>query len=95
MNRGEVSTITGRRQGPVLRLVITVSWFLAGVGLLGADGLPYLAGRVALILVILTPLARVAWLMYRWGGERDLRFFWTALALLGVVLVGAAVALAG
>lgn len=93
MNRGEVSTITGRRQDPALRTVAILAWLLAGMSLLGEGGPFSMAATIALILIIVTPLLRVGWLMYRWRQERDMRFVWTALTLLAVVAVGGAIAL--
>lgn len=85
---GVVSTIRGRWQGPWLtwlsRLVLVAS--------LVAAVLPGTADRslatVAVSLIVAAPLVRVAWLVFRWGQEGDLRFVAAGSALLAVVAVG-------
>jgi hypothetical protein len=90
-----VSRVTGRRQGPSLRLITVIAWVLAGLGALSGTQPFATAGVVALALVTATPLLRVAWLVFRWIQERDWRFVWTALALLGVIAVAGMIALMG
>jgi len=47
------------------------------------------------VVVSATPLLRVTWLIFRWSEERDWRFVVLGVALLGVVGLGALLALAG
>jgi hypothetical protein len=49
----------------------------------------------AVAAVVAAPPGRVAWLVYRWGEERDRTFVGIGLALLGVIAAGGALALAG
>ncbi|HEX6221727.1 MAG TPA: DUF1634 domain-containing protein [Acidimicrobiia bacterium] len=95
MTANTVSRVTGRRQGPILRSTTVIAWVLAGLGAL-SEAQPFVtAGVVALVLVTAAPLLRVTWLMFRWIQERDWRFVWTAVALLGVIAVAGIVALVG
>lgn len=95
MTTKTVSRVTGRRQGPSLRLITVLAWVLAGLGALSGAQPFVTAGVVALALVTATPLLRVAWLVFRWLQERDWRFVWTAVALLGVIAVAGMIALIG
>ena len=95
MTTNAVSRVTGRRQGPTLRLITVTAWVLAGIGTLSGAQPFVTVGVVALALVTATPLLRVAWLIFRWIQERDWRFVWTAAALLGVIAVAGVLALVG
>lgn len=95
MTANRISRITGRRQGPTLRGITVTAWALAGLGALSGSQPFVAAGVVALVMVTATPLLRVAWLIFRWLQERDWRFVWTAVALLGVIAVAGMIALAG
>lgn len=90
--RRQVSIVTGRRQGPALRLITIVGWLLAGVGAWGADGWLRWVGLGAVTMVIAAPILRVLWLMRRWGQEGDWRFVGIGTALLAVIAAGALVA---
>ena len=63
---------------------------MAAVVLPADVGRPFAWGSVA--LVVMAPLARVAWLAVRWVQRRDLRFAALAFSLLLVVALGAALA---
>ncbi len=93
--RSPVSTITGRRQGPALRVVSIVSFVLAALSVVSPGRLAVLAGVAAVGLVTAAPLLRVVWLVVRWAQERDWRFVVTALGLLAVVGAGATIAALG
>lgn len=92
---GTVSTIRGRYQAPGLtwltRLVIVTG--VLGAVLPGRAGVATATGAVAAIVA--APLARVAWLTFRWSQERDRRFEVLGAALLAVVAAGAALAAVG
>ncbi len=88
-----VSRVRGRYQAPALRAVVVVAWVLALASVV-VDGWASV-GRLAVGLVIATPLLRVAWLMFRWLQEGDRRLVMAGLALLTVVGVGALLAVAG
>jgi hypothetical protein len=91
----QISHVTGRRQGPALRGLTILAWILAGLGALSGSQ-PFAAvGVVAVVLVTAAPLLRVGWLIFRWMQERDWRFVWTAVTLLGVIAVASVVALVG
>jgi hypothetical protein len=95
MTANTVSRVTGRRQRPILRTTTLIAWILAGLGAL-SEAQPFVtAGVVALVLVTAAPLLRVTWLMFRWVQERDWRFVWAAVALLGVIAVAGLAALVG
>jgi len=92
---GGVSSIQGRRQGPALQVAAGLALVAATVGLAlpGAVGEALTVTSVAVVSA--TPLLRVTWLIYRWSEERDWRFVVLGVALLGVVGLGALLALAG
>ncbi|MEX0665765.1 MAG: hypothetical protein WD598_13495 [Acidimicrobiia bacterium] len=92
---GAVSSIRGRRQVPALRGA-------TGIGLVSATGALAFGGDVghalgvaAVTVVTAMPLLRVSWLVFRWTEERDWRFVALGVALLGVVGLGALLALTG
>ena len=91
--RGEVSRVQGRYQAPALRAVVVAAWLLAlvSVAFPGWE----LAGRVAVGLIIATPLLRVGWLILRWSQERDRRLVLTGVGLLAVIGAGAVLAAIG
>jgi hypothetical protein len=92
---GTVSSIRGRYQAPGLtwltRLVIVGG--LLGAVLPGRAGIAAATGAVAAIVA--APLARVAWLTFRWSQEHDRRFEVLGAALLAVVAAGATLAALG
>lgn len=82
--------LAGRQRRLVITLrVATVVAFTFGVAALV---LPGEAGRVVaaamVVVLVVTPLARVAWLVLRWGLRRDWRFAGAGVALLTVVALG-------
>lgn len=83
-----ISTITGVRQGRWLRAAVRLIVFAAMVGMLAPGDLGEVAAGVAVGLIILTPLARVVWIVYRLAQERDRRFVLVGVALLSVVAFG-------
>lgn len=95
MSAGQISRVTGRRQRPALRVLSIVAWVLAGVGALSASQPFAAAGVLAIAMVSAVPLARIGWLIFRWIQERDWRFVWIAVALLGVIAVAGVIALVG
>jgi hypothetical protein len=92
---GVVSSIRGRWQRPALTLLTTSVLVLSTVATLlpgpAGDGL----GVVVVGAIVAAPLARVAWLVFRWRQERDRRFVFTGAALLAIVATGALLTLAG
>jgi len=93
-DRGQgVSRVRGRYQAPALRAVVVVAWILALASVV-VDGWASM-GRLAVGLVIATPLLRVAWLIFRWIQDGDRRLVIAGLALLAVVGSGALLAAAG
>ena len=91
--RAEVSTITGRRQGPALRAATAVSLVLAIVSVVTSGTVAVATGVAAVGVVMAAPLLRVAWLLFRWVQERDWRFVAAAIGLLAVIGAGAGVTL--
>ncbi len=95
MNKKEnpaISQVTGRRQALGLRGVTGFTALAAAAALLLPGAVGERAGLVAIGAVIATPLIRVGWLVGRWWQEHDLRFVAVGAALLGVMGVGAALA---
>ena len=92
---GTVSSIQGRRQGPALRAAAALALVAAAAGLLLPDELGDALAVTSVVVVSATPLLRVTWLIFRWSEERDWRFVVLGVALLGVVGLGALLALAG
>jgi hypothetical protein len=84
-----VSSITGRRQAPALRIATVLAIVTAALSMVSPAPLDETLATVALVLVTATPLLRVAWLIWRWIQEGDRRFALLGLALLGVVAFGA------
>ncbi|MGD2059344.1 MAG: hypothetical protein PVF87_00625 [Acidimicrobiia bacterium] len=95
MSVGTVSRVTGRRQRPFLRRLTIVAWALAGLGAISGSQPFATAAVLALALVMAAPLLRVAWLVFRWIQERDWRFVWTSIGLLGVIAAAGVIALVG
>lgn len=91
--RAAVSTITGRRQGPALRIATGVSLVLALVSVVTSGTVAVAAGVAAVVVVMAAPLLRVAWLVVRLVQERDWRFVAVAIGLLAVVATGAGITL--
>jgi hypothetical protein len=92
---GAVSSIRGRRQVPALRCATGIGLVSAAGALAFGGDVGHALGVAAVIVVSATPLLRVAWLIFRWTEERDWRFVTLGVALLGVVALGALLALAG
>lgn len=92
---GSVSTIRGRVQAPALtwltRVVIVVG--VLGALLPGEWGI--VVATAAVVAVAAAPLARVAWLVFRWAQERDVRFVVVGVALLAVIASGAVLSALG
>lgn len=92
---GVVSAIRGRYQAPGLSWVTRVLVALGLVTLVVPDDVRIAIATTAVGGVIATPLLRIAWLVFRWGQERDRRFVVTGLVLLGVVVAGVVLAALG
>ena len=81
------------RQG--VRHLLTMG--VAAAGLLMAFGLVYrgdagaAAMRAGIIVMICTPVLRVAWLAIGFAWERDWRFFFVSMGVLAMLIVGAVV----
>lgn len=88
-----ISAITGARQGRWLRTAVLLIVVAAVLGMLAPGSLGETAAAAAVILIILTPLARVVWIIYRLAQEHDRRFVLVGVALLSVVAFGVLVAL--
>ncbi len=92
---GDVSTIRGRIQAPVLtwltRVVIVVG--VLGAVLPGAVGTGVATTAVGAVMA--APLLRVAWLVFRWSQEHDRRFVTVGLGLLSVIALGAVLSALG
>lgn len=93
--RTPVSGITGRRQGPALRIATIASFVLALVAVVTSGDVSLVAGIAAVGLVTAAPLLRVVWLIVRWVQERDWRFVGIAAGLLSVVALGAVLTIIG
>jgi hypothetical protein len=85
---GVVSSIRGRWQIPALRLTTHVLLAVAAVSTLAPGRVGRCAGAVAVAIAVTAPLARVAWLVFRWWQERDLPFLLVGLGLLLIVATG-------
>ncbi len=83
-----VSTLTGRKQGPWMRITIWALMALAGIGLAIPGTVGTAAAGTAVVVAIATPLLRVVWIVIRLAQERDHRFVYVGLALLGAVGLG-------
>ena len=92
---GAVSTIRGRLQGPALTWVSRVVIVLGVASALLPDPAGRAVATAVVVTVVAVPLLRVAWLVFRWGQERDRRFVGLGLARLGVVGRGGRLAAAG
>lgn len=76
-----------------MRWATYIAWGLALVATIVPGALGAVAAVVALVLVVAAPLLRVVVLVVVWWTERDLRFVFTAVALLSIIAVGAVIAL--
>lgn len=92
---GVVSTIRGRWQAPALTWVTRVLLVAGVVSVLlpGSARVAVATGVVAAIVVV--PLVRVGWLVFRWVQEGDRRFVIIGVSLLGVVGAGAVISALG
>lgn len=79
---------------PRVLVVCTAGTFvLAVTGLVAPGSTGALAGRAALVLVVVVPLARVAALGVRWAQVGDRRYAAVAAGLLAVIAAGATLSL--
>ncbi|MFV0526126.1 MAG: hypothetical protein ACK5RL_16695 [Acidimicrobiales bacterium] len=92
---GRVSTIRGRWQRPVLRRLSQIILALAVVGTFLPESARHVVAVTVVALVMVSPLSRVAWLVFRWWQERDRTFIAIGLGLLGVVAFGGVLAYLG
>jgi hypothetical protein len=67
-------------------LILAAAFAAASVVATGAPA-SVLAG-IAVGIVTSIPIVRVAWLVKRWAGQRDMRFAWAAVLLLLLIAVG-------
>jgi len=72
-------------------MVLTIACAGAALVVPGRAGDAAAVGMI--VVLVATPIARVAWLAIRWFRRGDLRFGFVALALLSVVGAGALLAL--
>lgn len=82
--QAERERVFGRRSRQAVLLVGVLA--LCGA-LIPGDAGRMLAGT-AIAVVVAIPLVRVVWLIMLWRAQRDRRFVWSGLALLGVVILG-------
>lgn len=92
---GRVSVKADPHQITALGWVVRI---LLALGVAGAV-VPGRAGDIiadaAVALLIITPLARVMWLAFRWRREADRRFMLAAIALLVVAITGGVLSVLG
>lgn len=79
------------RVGRVISRVLVVAAVVAGVGLIAPWGDPL--AWAAIVAVGAIPIARVAWLAWRWARIRDMRYTWAAVLLLVLIAAGPVIAL--
>lgn len=92
---GVVASSHGRVQIPVLGWVIRVLLGLAVLATLIPGAVGTALATAAVVILVATPLLRMAWLVSRWAQESDRRFVLTGVGLLAVVAVGALVSILG
>ncbi len=83
------------RQRRLLRFLVVAVVAAAGAAVLALvvpGSVGQAAAVVAVAIVIVAPLVRVAWLASRWFRKGDRRFALAAVAVLAVVAVGVALA---
>jgi hypothetical protein len=79
------------RLGRMIAASLMVVAVLALLGLV-LENVQWLAWS-AVWLALTIPVARVAWLTWRWSKVRDLKYVWATVVLLGLIAVGPIIAL--
>jgi hypothetical protein len=75
-----------------LQIATTLAAFGAVVAVLFSGPIGVWAGAASVTFVILTPMLRVLWLVFSWWRERDVLFATVGIALLGIMGLGALLA---
>ncbi|MFM2182984.1 MAG: hypothetical protein RJB61_1278 [Actinomycetota bacterium] len=83
--------VAEERAGRVISRVLLVAAVVAAVGLIAPWGDPL--ALAAIVVVGAIPIARVAWLAWRWARIRDMRYMWAAVMLLVLIAAGPVIAL--
>ncbi len=77
-----------RPLGDFLYAEVIAVVIMAVVALFAEERLADASGAGVIVLLILVPLVRVAWLAARWRSRGDRRFSWVAVFVLCVVFTG-------
>lgn len=89
---GRTSRVPGSGQIVGLQIATSLAAFGAVVAVLFPGRIGVWAGAVSVTFVILTPMVRVLWLVCGWWRERDVLFAAVGTALLGIIGLGALLA---
>jgi hypothetical protein len=78
------------RLGALIARVLTAAAVLSVLGIALPGGDPIAVAGICLAASI--PIARVAWLAWRWARIRDFRYMWAAVLLLALIAAGPLIA---
>lgn len=81
------------RAGRVISVALVIAAVCALAGVTASGTLAVVFSGIAVGIVTAIPILRVAWLVKRWLGQRDVRFAWVALVLLALIAIGPLVGL--